>query len=410
MNVNYTETRLLFVFILNQSLHWLIIGILIPILTLLQLSKGLDLFQVGLVIAIMSGAVIVLELPTGGLADAIGRKRLYLISMVTTVLAYLVVLFSWNFPSLAAGFLLMGVARALSSGSMDAWFVDEFHKVVPGKDLQPALAKVGVFVPLGLGIGSLIGGILPMTLGQWTLTWLPVFDVYSANLLVAILFAFTQMMLTSTLVHEDRAESKTKLIDGFKQVPEVLSTAVLYGLRHRIVLVLLLTMLLLGFGLAAIETFWQPQLKNILGSAEQTWIFGLLSAGYFAAGSLDQNYPLVLFLVRLLLGISLWFLAAQQQLIGFSSIYLILLMFVGIANPLDGALFNQHIPSEKRSTLLSFQSLFLQLGGLLGSVILGYLTKIFDIPLSWMVAATLLGFSAFLYLFIPNKKASNTIV
>ena len=70
-----TKKTLVFVFSLNQTLHWFIIGLIIPVMALLQLEKGLNLFQIGITAAIYGGTVIALELPTGGLADAIGRKR-----------------------------------------------------------------------------------------------------------------------------------------------------------------------------------------------------------------------------------------------------------------------------------------------------------------------------------------------
>jgi len=68
--------KLLFIYALNQTFHWFIVGLLIPVMALLQLEKGLDLFQIGITIAVYSGTVILLELPTGGLADAIGRKSI----------------------------------------------------------------------------------------------------------------------------------------------------------------------------------------------------------------------------------------------------------------------------------------------------------------------------------------------
>jgi DHA1 family quinolone resistance protein-like MFS transporter len=142
-----TKRRLIFVFSLNQSFHWFIIGLIIPVIALLQLEKGLNLFQIGIVAAIYGGTVILLELPTGGLADAIGRKRVYLISLVMLFLAGLIILIAWNFTTMIIGFFFWGVARTLSSGSLDAWFVDEFNRIEPEGNLQEALAKVGIFIP-----------------------------------------------------------------------------------------------------------------------------------------------------------------------------------------------------------------------------------------------------------------------
>ena len=412
-----TRKKLLFVYTLNQTFHWFIVGLLIPVMALLQLEKGLDLFQIGITMAVYSGTVILLELPTGGLADAIGRKRVYLISLVMSFLSHLVILVAWNFYTMAVGTLLMGVARALSSGTMDAWFVDEFNKIEPEGNLQEALAKVGTFIPGGLGVGSLIGGLLPMSLGKIT-SQVPGFGVYSANLITIGILVIVQFLLTSILVvehlHPDRSSD---IWSGFKQTPEVISTSMQYGLKNRVILMLLVSALAWGLGLSGLENLWQPQVKDILGSDSQTWIFGLLSTGYFLAGSLgyilitpvcklfNNNYPKVLFGTRLLMGMFFFLLALQGSLVGFAVFYLTLFVFNGMSNPPHAAIFNAQVPEAKRSTLMSFESFFLQIGGLLGSLVMGYIANTVSISTAWFVGAGILSVSSLVYFFLPVRRS-----
>ena len=61
-------------FLALTALRWGPVGLFVPVLVLLPLDKGLTLGQVGLVTAAQGLLVLVLELPTGGLADAIGRR------------------------------------------------------------------------------------------------------------------------------------------------------------------------------------------------------------------------------------------------------------------------------------------------------------------------------------------------
>jgi DHA1 family quinolone resistance protein-like MFS transporter len=412
-----TRKKLLFVYTLNQTFHWFIVGLLIPVMALLQLEKGLDLFQIGITMAVYSGTVILLELPTGGLADAIGRKRVYLISLVMSFLSGFVILVAWNFYTMAVGTLLMGVARALSSGTMDAWFVDEFNKIEPEGNLQEALAKVGTFIPGGLGVGSLIGGLLPMSLGKIT-SQVPGFGVYSANLITIGILVIVQFLLTSILVvehlHPDRSSD---IWSGFKQTPEVISTSMQYGLKNRVILMLLVSALAWGLGLSGLENLWQPQVKDILGSDSQTWIFGLLSTGYFLAGSLgyilitpvcklfNNNYPKVLFGTRLLMGTFFFLLALQGSLVGFAVFYLTLFVFNGMSNPPHAAIFNAQVPEAKRSTLMSFESFFLQIGGLLGSLVMGYIANTVSISTAWFVGAGILSVSSLVYFFLPVRRS-----
>jgi MFS family permease len=367
--------------------------------------------------AVYSGTVILLELPTGGLADAIGRKRVYLISLAMSFLSGFVILVAWNFYTMAVGTFLMGVARALSSGTMDAWFVDEFNKIEPEGNLQEALAKVGTFIPGGVGVGSLIGGLLPMSLGKIT-SQVPGFGVYSANLITIDILVIVQFLLTSMLVVEHLYPDRSSDIwSGFKQTPEVISTSMQYGVKNRIILMLLVSALAWGLGLSGLENLWQPQVKDILGSDSQTWIFGLLSTGYFLAGSLgyipitpvcklfNNNYPKVLFGTRLLMGTFFFLLALQGSLIGFAVFYLTLFVFNGMSNPPHAAIFNAQVPEAKRSTLMSFESFFLQIGGLLGSLVMGYTANTVSIPAAWFVGSGVLGLSSLVYFFLPVRRS-----
>ncbi len=414
-----TKKKLIFIFSLNQTFHWFIIGLLIPVMVLLQLEKGLNLFQIGIVMGIWGATVILLELPTGGLADAIGRKRVYLISLVVLFFGGLVILIAWNFLTVAAGISLAAVARALSSGSLDAWFVDEFNKIEPEGNLQNALAKVGFFIPIGVGVGCFVGGLLPMSLGKIS-SQVPGFGIYSANLITMGLLIIVQFILTSVLViehiHPDRSAG---IWAGFKRFPEVVSTSIQYGVKNRITFLLLLSSLGYGIGLMGLEVLWQPRMKDILGSDSQTWIFGLLATGYFLASSIGEllstplcklfhnNYPKFLFCTRLFIGMFFCILALQGSLAGFTTFYWTLFVFNGMSNSPYMAMFNAQVPASQRSTLLSFQSLFEQLGGLFGSVCLGYVANTLSIPIAWFLAAEILVISSLAYVFLSRKGTAS---
>ena len=410
------KQQLLKIFIINQTFHWFILGIILPVIALLQLEKGLNLFQIGISMAICSGTVVILELPTGGLSDTIGRKKVYLISLMIKFGATFVLLIAQDFQGIILGFLLWGMARAFSSGSMDAWFVDEFRLINPKGNLQEALASVGIFIPLGLAGGSLLGGFLPMSLGKVT-NQIPGLGTYSSNLIAILFFVIIQYLLTSKLIIEEiPPERKSDFISGFKLLPEVISTSIQYGIKNNTIFLLLLSTFAWGVGFSGLETFWQPQVKNILGSDSQTWIFGALTAGYFFAGSLGNmlitplcklfknNYSLVLFLIRLFMGVLFFILALQNKIAGFTIFYLTLFLYNGMNNAPHATIFNYQIPSEKRSTLLSFESLFLQIGGLLGALIMGYISNSFSITIAWFIGSAVLVLSCFTYLFLFLSK------
>jgi MFS family permease len=403
-------------YLINQTAHWFIVGLLFPVLILIILDKGLDLFQAGAILAVYSGTAVALELPTGGLSDSIGRKKVYILALSVNILAIISFLLASSFATVALAALLMGLGRALSSGSIDAWFVDEFKAAAPQGNLQEALAKANILIPVGLGIGSLIGGLLPMTLGKVINAQLGM-TIFAANLFVVLVADILQLFLTQKLISERTwSNKKGGWKEGFRSVPSVISSSVTYGLKNRIILVLLMVNMAIGFGVAGLELLWQPRVSEIMGNDVQTIVFGVLAAAYFlitAVGSalstplcrwFNGNYGAVMAILLIALGGSTFVLAMQGDLILFAAFYLLIYLLAGMTNSPYGTMYNEHVPSEQRSTMLSFQSLVLQGGALCGSLVLGYVAGSSGIPLAWMVAAAVVAFSSIGFVYLGLTK------
>jgi DHA1 family quinolone resistance protein-like MFS transporter len=112
--------------VLNRFLHWSVIGILSPVLVLLIMSRGIAVETVGLVMALMSASIVLLELPSGILSDLIGRKKVYLLSIVIAIIALSIVSLSRGMIGIGVGFVLYGASRAFSSGSIESTYIDDF--------------------------------------------------------------------------------------------------------------------------------------------------------------------------------------------------------------------------------------------------------------------------------------------
>ncbi len=397
-------------YVINQTVHWFIPGIFTPVMVLLLLDNGLNLIEVGTVLALYSGTIIVLELPTGGLADAIGRKKVYLVSLGISMMALVVILVSRDFLFFAIGFVILGVARAFSSGSIDAWFVDEFNRKHPSGNLQKALGTANVFIPAGLAAGALVGGFIPTLFGDSAAS-LTGMGRYSANILAMTIMLIVQFMLTSVMIHESIGpERRGSVSQGFKAVPKVLRDAVEFGIRDRHTRLLLTAMVAFGFALFSLELLWQPQLKGIIGSDSQSWIFGAVAAGYFAMASMGAalsgkvcdvfrgNLYLTLAVVAVGLSGSIAVLAVQNTVLGFVVLYFVVYLLIGVMGSPHAAAYNAGIPSEKRSTLMSFDSLVIQMGGVIGSVTLGFVSGLYSIEAAWFITSLVLVISLAAYI------------
>ncbi len=405
-----SHKELLIRYSINQGMHCFSMGIVIPVMILALLDLGFNIGQVGIAMAVMGTTVLVLELPTGGLSDTLGRKRVYIIAVVFYIAGYLLILAAGTFIILLAAVILIGTGRALSSGSIDAWFVDE-HKRLGGDDrhLQKDLAVAGVVIPMALGAGTLAGGIIPDISGT-----------IRTNIVVLILLYIVQIFLTLVVIKERTDSFSKNLADGFLNFPHVLGSAMKYGIRQRNVFAILLATAALGIGLSGLEQLWQPHIRNI-SPGTGTWVLGLLATGYFVSAAVGNalssrilnlagnRYVPVLLSFRLLMGVFYILLSFSTRTGSFAPIYFILLFTHGITESPEMTVYNRDIPSDKRSSLLSLNSLFLQAGGAAGAVAAGQIALKASIPAAWVLSGGLLALSAFFYLLIREPSNENKI-
>lgn len=187
----------------------------------------------------------------------------------------------------------------------------------------------------------------------------------------------------------------------------------MYGVRNRVILVVLIATAVAGFGVSSVELLWQPRVDSLLGGGGDTWVFGVLAAAYFFSDSasnllisplcrsLRDNYPLALFLVRVGVAIALVVLALQGEVLWFALTFVAFFLVYGMEYSPTASIINRGIPMGKRSTLLSFSSLVLQIGVLLGAIVTGAISEATSIQDAWFLSAVLMGTSALLFLLLP---------
>ncbi|HKJ26837.1 MAG TPA: MFS transporter [Anaerolineales bacterium] len=394
------------------SLFWLATALPISLSILLIKARGLNLIQVGLAMGIYSLTIVLLEVPTGGLADTIGRKRVAIAAYITTLIAQITLLFAFSFPAFLAGFILSGVGRALSSGALDAWFVDALKAADPDVDLQPAFAKVGTFTLLSLGIGTLGGSLIPGFFTQLPADGTAVLTPLSMPVAFSILIQITLLLAAAFLIEEERPSSgENSWLEGIQEIPSMIKTATTLIQKSPILLLLLGVSSASGFVLLSLESFWQPHFAGLMGGSEgNTFWFGVIMGGNFLMGmvgnmivtpvskALGKRYALVAAIFQGLTGIVLIGLALQSNVYAGGLLFWLVYMSMGAGNSPYNTLLNEQIPSGQRSSMLSIASLASYVGGTLGGLLLGFVAEYASIPVAWLIAGGVLVLSLMLYL------------
>jgi MFS family permease len=99
--------------------------LLYPLYALLFTDAGLSPVQVSVLFVLWSGTGIVLEVPSGALADAVSRRALLVLAPLVGAAGYALWVTVPSFWAFAAGFVLWGVRGALVSGSLEALAYEE---------------------------------------------------------------------------------------------------------------------------------------------------------------------------------------------------------------------------------------------------------------------------------------------
>lgn len=400
----------------HQALHWLIVGIAIPVLVLIFQSRGLNLQEIGLVMAVWVGSTAALEIPLGGVADKYGRKNTYLFSLLVNVLGCIALYFATDLKLLLCAAFLLGSARAIYSGTLDAWFYDSFQSLPGEQAFHNAVAKVNVMVTIGLAAGSLIGGLLP---DYVTRASLEVGTVYDLNIILVGFANLILFILTLFIINEKSASQPTSVDNKSNSLVCHSIHVIKKSFTHPVLKRLMQTTLVYGMVLSSAENFWQPYLAEIINNTDYSVaVFGVISALYFlmsAAASLvsipllhlfDDSHKMLMFTTRGLSGLVFIALAFSDNLYSFTFYYLTFFFLFTVGNNSESVLLNDNTQESDRSTILSISSFIVTCGAVIASLLLGYVSEHYGITINWVMCGMLLTITSVLFIFIPEKNAA----
>jgi MFS transporter, DHA1 family, tetracycline resistance protein len=379
-------------------LRWLPTGLLIPVTAIFMGSRGLSLGEIGAALSAQSLVVLALELPTGGLADAVGRRPVLVLATAVDLVAMTIFLFAHRPAVFALAWAVEGVYRALESGPLDAWFVDAALAEDPEADLERGLAASST--ALGLAIAG--GGLASAALAALP----PVAGIEPLALPVVAALALRVADLTGILllVTEPRRPARAS-----KDTPKVVRGALRLLWASPALLALAAIELLWGAGLIGVEMLSGPRLADLLGGAEQgVTTFGVtVAAGWVlsAVGSASTtritrragSSARAGAAMRLAQGGATLLMAVVAGPVGLITGYLAFYLVHGPANVVHYAMVHRLTTAEHRTTMVSANSLSTRLGGTVAAVALGALAAGAGIPAAWVVCAVLLAAGAPLY-------------
>jgi MFS family permease len=358
--------------------------------TLFLLDAGLSNLEAFAANAFFTAGMLIFEIPTGVVADTLGRRWSYLLGTVTlsltTLLYWLMWLWEAPFWGWAVASVLIGLGFTFFSGAVDAWLVDALHATAYTGSLETVFGRAQIVGGVAMLSGSVAGGVIAQ------LTNLGVPFLLRAGILVV-------MIVVAGLLMRDLGFTPDRSQGPLKATRTVFRASITHGLGNPPVRwIMLASPFTAGVGIYVFYAL-QPYLLELWGDEGAYSIAGLAAAllsGAAIVGGILAPFVRRIFRKRT----SVIILATVSGVLITFALGLVTNFWVAIAlvavfgvlsaidDPVRRAYLNDLIPSQQRATVLSFDSLLGSAGGVVFQPALGRAADIggYGLSLLWSSA------------------------
>lgn len=357
--------------------------------TIFLLDAGLSNLEAFAANAFFTAGMVIFEVPTGVVADTVGRRASYLLGTVTLAASTLLYVLLWKihapFWQWAVVSILIGLGFTFFSGAVEAWLVDALKATGFTGELEAVFGRGQVVTGVAMLTGSVAGGLIAQE------TNLGVPFVLRGLILVAMFVVAMRLM-------HDIGFSPEKSGRVVSEIRKIASASVEYGLRVPAVRWLMIESLFTGgvgiYGFYAL----QPYLLQLYGNRRAYVIAGLAAAivagaqilGGLAAPRIRRLFhrrTSALLATAALSVIVLGLMGVLQNFWVVIGLVVIWSLVFAASMPIRQTYMNGMIPSQQRATILSFDSLMGSMGGVWAQPLLGRVADVFGYGPSYVVAA-----------------------
>jgi len=269
--------------------------------------------------------------------------------------------------------VVMGLGFTFYSGAVEAWLVDALRETGFTGGLDSVFARGAMVTGAAMLVGTVSGGLL----GSIDLA-LP-YLVRTGMLVVVFIVA-------AMVMHDLGFTPRTLQLAALpREMRAVARASIAFGWRRPSMRLLMLCSAIQGGFLSWGFYAWQPYFLELLGR-DAVWVAGVVAA--LVSGSMIVGNALTDWLTRFCgrrSTLMLWAAGVQTVAavgVGLAGSFwvavamlLVLTGAVGVAGPVKQAYMHQMVPSEHRASVISFNSLVGNAGGVGAQGGLGYLAR-----------------------------------
>lgn len=332
-------------------------------------QRGMTIQMVVYTEIIFAITVVLLEVPTGIIADKWSRKKMIVLSALLECCMFLILVFATEFWHFAIAIFLAGIARSASSGSENALLYDSLLQNGKEQSFEKYFGRLNVCDFISAIIAALCGSFLASKFGFELNYWISV-----VSMLVS--------MYISLLLVEPAVKSKN---DEPIATKEYIKSSIQFFRKNPGVRLVVLSGMVIGAAISFIDEFWQLYLNRLgipllfFGLFSTTMMILRLPGNIVAHIMINQfRYRTILLSVTATFTVGLLYVSVIKDYTGLMAIFLICL-FSGVVEPITTGYLHHRIDSSMRATIDSFQSLGLNVVLIITGLGFGYFSTKLDV-------------------------------
>ncbi|MEX1307001.1 MAG: MFS transporter [Eubacteriales bacterium] len=340
-------------------------------------SKGLSLFAIGTLEAIFHITSFIMETPTGAIADLFGRKTSRLIGIGFAILASIIIVTSNTYIGFAIGFALSALSYNFESGAGEALIFDSLQAEGQKNRFMAVIGKLEMGYQTATVLGLLLGGFL----GNINYAF-----VYYAAILFSFVGLIIGLFFKEPPIGNKSTPQKTGLMAAIKH--QYTSSFAVIKARPRLAyLILFIDVIFAG----STMTFYYVQLslKNIGYTPFQIGVTLVAATSVAILGAFLATHAHNRLGEQKLMNTGAFIISASMILCFFTEYSVLPLIIISFV---EAALYvatrdyiNKLIPSDKRATLLSFDSMVFSFCMIAMFPLFGLLGDQATIPVAFLV-------------------------
>lgn len=310
---------------------------------------GLSFFQIMILQSWFLFWFFIFEIPTGTVADFLGRKHSLLLASLVSVVGAIVYGSTPNFFVFMLGEFLWALSMSLYSGATEAFVYDSLKEINETEKSKKIMGRMESFNLVGIMLGAIFGSLIVV-----------IFDLRATMLFVSIptSLAFFIGLTFKEPPLQEKTESKSYFT--------ILKEGVKYLHEHKILKILAFDMIFLASIAYFMIWLWQPLLKE---ANVDIFYFGFVNVAiliieviimnnYERLEKLFRSKKRLVFFSAIITGIG-FIIGGLTTFLPFVLLAIFLAGGFGLSRrPLLISYMNKYIPSEKRATVISTATMF----------------------------------------------------